>query len=505
MRYAWVAFAVSVVVRIGFVFSHGLNSDEPQHLHVAWAWSRGLVQYRDVFDNHLPLLHVLFAPLFRVMDEESSVFVIARLVMLPVALASAWLVYLITRRLTGPYIGLMAATVFNVIPPWLPKSVEFRNDTLWVFLWLASIACVAAPKRPRWGAAGLLSGLCILASIKAVPLLLAHAIALVVARRLPARAEVLRFAAGLAVPLLVCAVAFASVGALGELVYATLLYNAAVPVAAARRIGGAIAFAVIAAVALRYRPPGGPVTLFAGGYVLVILCFWPIVTPRDFLPLAAVGAFALAWRARTWRAAPVTLLVLTIAGSIWYARLWRPPDLSRHQYVDAVLAITTSRDFVYDLKGDSVFRRRAVYPIYDVVGRALTAKGDLKDRGPEAMVARGCCVAMRDTSFLPPRSRAFLARHFLDTGHLRVCGTTARDGTFEIAVPQVYAISSARPSMLLLDGRPYDGPRFLRRGRHTLAGPGAAGAMIVWSPAVEAVRDHRAVARVAALRDRGGR
>src|SRR5579885_3030270 len=40
---------------------HGIayNSDEGQHLHVAWSWTQGLLPYRDVFDNHGPLFGLI--------------------------------------------------------------------------------------------------------------------------------------------------------------------------------------------------------------------------------------------------------------------------------------------------------------------------------------------------------------------------------------------------------------------------------------------------------------
>ncbi|MEA3145055.1 MAG: hypothetical protein QOI53_476 [Verrucomicrobiota bacterium] len=37
------------------------NSDEPQHLHVVWAWANGMLPYKDVFDNHSPLFQDLCA------------------------------------------------------------------------------------------------------------------------------------------------------------------------------------------------------------------------------------------------------------------------------------------------------------------------------------------------------------------------------------------------------------------------------------------------------------
>ena len=46
------------------------DSDEPQYMHVAWAWARGMMQYRNVFDNQMPLFHIFSAPLFFVAGDD---------------------------------------------------------------------------------------------------------------------------------------------------------------------------------------------------------------------------------------------------------------------------------------------------------------------------------------------------------------------------------------------------------------------------------------------------
>ncbi len=61
---------VSLVLRAIAFFHYRFDSDEPQHLHVAWGWTAGLVQYRDVFDNHAPLFHMATAPLLRLLGEH---------------------------------------------------------------------------------------------------------------------------------------------------------------------------------------------------------------------------------------------------------------------------------------------------------------------------------------------------------------------------------------------------------------------------------------------------
>jgi hypothetical protein len=176
--------------------------------------------------------------------------------------------------------------------------------------------------------------------------------------------------------------------------------------------------------------------------------------------------------------APTALVVAATLASVWYDRPWRPADPSRRHFVDAAVRLTAPGDYVFDLKGEAVFRRRPVYYIYDAVGRALTGNGTLPDRAPEQMVARGCCAATADWSHIPPRTRAFLNAHFVAVGPLRVCGSVVRDGSFIIAVPQTYAVVSR--DRVVIDGTPYRGPRFLAAGAHTLTSSGQEPVTVIW-------------------------
>ncbi|HEX2121784.1 MAG TPA: glycosyltransferase family 39 protein [Thermoanaerobaculia bacterium] len=491
-RHIWLFAAAVVAVRLLFAFFLHINSDEPQHLHVAWAWSRGLVQYRDVFDNHFPLLHLLFAPLMAIVPESSSVIVLMRLALLPFVLGAAWLLYRVGRPLLGTSAAAIAALLFTVLPPWLPKSAEFRNDTLWIFLWLAALALLIGRQRPAYLAAGVAAALCLLASVKLVPILLAHALALASERRMVAPKMVMRFAAGAAIPFAAISTFMYALGAFDEMIYATLLYNGSLPVDPGRRIAGLVSFAILAPLlALRgpraltaLDPVARHLALFAAWFVLVLLCFWPIITPRDFLPLVPLGALGIA-ALRIARAAPALVLVLGTRAGATAAELWEPPDLSRQRFVDAAVRLTRPDEYVFDLKGNAIFRRRPVRFIYDAVGRALIANGTLPDDAPERIIASGTCVAMEDMTHIPSRTRAFLNAHFVDIGPLRVCGTVARGGAFTIAVPQTYAAIARDPSRVTIDGVPYRGPRFLTAGRHTVTSAGDEPVTVIWSRAAK--------------------
>lgn len=478
MRLLAIAFG-TILVRCWFMVVFRVDSDEPQHLHVAWAWTRGLVQYRDVFDNHLPLLHLFLAPFMALAPEGSGVFLFTRAVMAPIAIACGWLLYVFVKPLYGPRVAAVAALTFAVAPPWLAKSVEVRNDTLWMFFWLLALVLFARPDKPSYFWAGVACALSFLASIKFVPLFLAHLLAFATQRqKIPPVRDLLRFALGAAIPVALVAAVFAYLGALDEMLYATLLFNASTPVHPARRIAGVVIFALVATTIFVKGKNASHLLLFGLWYPSVLLAFWPILTPRDFLPVIPLITI---WIALRWRGAAIVPVILALIYSYCDSRLWRGPDPSRGAFIDAAVQMTDPDDYVLDLKGDAVFRRRPIYYIYEDVGRALTKKGELPDHGPERIVERGCCAAMRDTPHLPPRTRAFLNRYFIGDGLLRVCGARVSGNTFEIAVPQTYAVVGG--GRVTIDGTPYSGPRRLEPGTHTISSD--APATVVWARAAK--------------------
>ena len=452
--------AAALAMRIWMMIAWRVDSDEPQHLHVAWVWSQGLVPYRDLFDNHVPLLHLLFAPVMTWMPETSAVFPLMRLAIAPFAIGAAVLLFAIARPVTGTRTAAIAAIAFSAVPPWLPKSVEFRNDTLWVFFWLAAVLFIS---RRKPFLAGFAIGLALLASVKTLPLLLAHALALATTRDSPR--DIAHALIGMAIPIAALSAPMAAAGVLDDMLYRSLVFNTLLPIDTLRRFSGAIVFAIVALLVFRKRRSAPHLSLFAFWYTLVILTLWPIVTPRDFLPLAPLAALAVVrrWPSPHW-------IAVAMVATLLYGRVWKPVERSREQFVDAVAQLTSPHEYVFDLKGDAIFRRRPVPAVYEQVNRALTANGTVRDLGPEAIVANGCCVAIDDTPHLPARTRAFLAQHFIDTGPLRVCGTVVRGNTFDIAVPQHYAVVTRDRSRVSIDGVPYRGARYLAAGRHTITG-----------------------------------
>ena len=200
-REKWIAgvlLVAALALRCFYILRYRYDSDEPQHLHTTWGWTQGLLQYRDFFDNHAPLFHILFSPLVSLVGERTDVLTFMRSAMVPLWFISLWCVWHIGRSLFSARVGLWSAVFISLLPWWFFCSVEYRTDNLWTPLWLGAVAVLVAGRlsRARCFAAGLLLGLCFTVSMKtsllfAVCILAAVATPFVRARRLAFR-EALR-------------------------------------------------------------------------------------------------------------------------------------------------------------------------------------------------------------------------------------------------------------------------------------------------------------------------
>jgi len=521
-----------------YVVHHRVNSDEPQHLHVAWAWVQGLLPYRDVFDNHSPLFSLLMAPVLRAIGERPDIVFLARLAMLPLAALALALAWVIGRHLFSTRAALLAVALCALVPDFMLGSVEYRTDVLWTVLWMAAMAILLTghPTRSRAFLFGLAVGAALATSMKTSMLVLSlgvsGAAALYMLRARGAKLPLPSLAAWsacalagvLLVPALLVAV-FASQGAWKPMIYGTLSHNL-VPNLGLWREGAYRALILVAALPLLWivgrRIVEGAddpflgakralLFLTAGVYYAALYGIWPLITRQDllpFLPMAAVVVapcfLALTGLARGWRPrlqglvraasfAPAAVLVLEIAWTQRVEPVWQRND-TQHEVslLKEVLRLTRRGDTVMDLKGETIFRERPFYFALEAITEARIADGSIRDDIPERLIARGTPVAVADSPELPERGRNFLNANYIPLGELRVLGQSLgrQDGSattsFEIGVPQRYVVTCENGGATgLLDGTPYDGPRELARGRHTYLGSRSEGrATLLWAGAV---------------------
>ncbi|HEX8616986.1 MAG TPA: glycosyltransferase family 39 protein [Thermoanaerobaculia bacterium] len=489
--------ALAIVLRIAAFFRYRFDADEQHHAHVAWGWSAGLVQYRDYFDNHAPLFHLLMSPFIAVAGERSGILLWLRVPMLLLFAAVIWSTYVVARRLYDERVAAWSVVLLALFPPFFLKSLEFRTDNLWNALWMAAVVALVLRRRPLL--IGLILGAAFAVSMKTTLLLATLAIAALLTRtfqKSEIRAKWGEAAAGFTVIPALLAIFFISVGAWDELVYCNFTFNG--NLAQTRNnlwVGRTIfpfTFAALVWIAWRFRATEHAWRYFfavaTGVYAVTLAGFWILISPRDFLPLMPLGAiFAAAIVTRF--AKPVK--AFAIIGALCVVALWYYADRFANKtawhytMMDQALRLTRPGELVMDLKGETIYRPRPFYYAFEYITRSQLAHGILRDTVAEDVVRTRTYVAQADGPMWPPGARAFLNDHFVNLGRLRAAGQWLKDdGTFTIAVPGEYVLLAAHGEVQgTLDGTPYRGARMLAAGAHRFEGEKNVAA--VWAPAFQ--------------------
>jgi hypothetical protein len=486
--------ALTIVLRIVALFRYRFDSDEQQHLHVTWGWTEGLVQYRDLFDNHAPLFHILTAPLLALVGERSTVLLWMRVPMLVLFAVVLWATHRIGRQLYDERVAAGAVVLLALFPPFFLKSLEFRNDNLWTAL--SMLALVAVLQR-RMLVAGLLLGAALAVSLKTAVLVAAVVMASAIVSFLRKERLLDGFWRGVAGFVLIpaaLAIFFASLGAWDELVFCNFTFNRNFaqtrPHLWIARAAFPFMFGAVVWAAWRFRATEERWRYFfavvMGAFVVTVVGFWPLISPRDFLPvmpLAAIFVAAVLMRS----ANPVRAFIITagvcLVALFHYADRFENKTDWHTTMMDQALRLSRPGEPLIDYKGETIYRRRPFYFAFEIATRTLMSRGLIRDTVAEDVVRTRTHVAQADGPMWPPRSRAFLSANFLNMGRLRASGQWIRDdGSFTIAVPGEYVIITERgEAQGLLDGSPYRGARELGIGAHRFVGEKTAA--VLWAPA----------------------
>ncbi len=531
--------AALLLLQVTYLFRYHVNMDELQHLHVVWGWAHGLLQYRDVFDNHAPLFHLLCTPLFLAFGEQPQVLFQMRLVTLSLYALTLWNTYLLGCRLFSRRVGLWAAVFTGLFPGFFLCALEFRTDDLWTVLWLLTLTVLVGGRLTlgRSFLVGFLLGAALGTSLKTVLLFAALSAAVLAAAVLTARScsrlslgSLIRCVVTALIGFLLVPLAltlfFIFAGAWAPFFYGTVQHNLLPQLGLWRQYWAKVFLFPVtlpllwwgARALLRSAPNVGigarrvVVFLATGGYLSVLVSFWPLLTREDYLPFYPPFILLLTpailslpkWITRRvssrWSTrllsdirTPVLVAVVEILLLLIGGKIWRNDARPVVEQLADVLRLTQLDDRVMDLKGELVFRERAFYYGLETITRERIQRGLIADDIPERLIATHTCVAeMGGDSSYPPRARAFLHKNYLSVGRLWVAGRLlALEGAdtvpFDVQIPTRYAIVAENGSALeWLDGTPYEGARFLAPGHHEFRSSSDGGRFaLVWAQAVE--------------------
>lgn len=500
--------AAALAMRVVAFFHYRFDSDEPQHLHVAWGWTTGLLQYRDLFDNHAPLFHIATAPLLQLLGERADILLYMRAPMVVLWLIVTLATYAIARRLYDARVALWSTLFLNVFPPFFLKSLEFRTDNLGNAFWM--LAVVALTLGPRstglFFVAGLLLGCALSVSLKTSLLLitLAGAGAITYFMRLredgtDVRARHLAaLAIGLAIVPSLIAGYFIARRAWPDFIYCVFHFNKVITLTRSPltiwlpRLFYIPLIIILLRIAWRYRRTTTDARFFfavaTGIFFVTLSSFWILISPRDFLPflpfLAIFSVAALARKTGSFFPLVPSLTIVSLIATGYYAGWLSNRTREFITMENQLLRLTRPGEQVMDYKGETIYRRRPYYFILEFITRNAIAHGLVADTVPEDLIRTRCHVAQADGSQWPDRARDFMSANFIDLGRLRASGQWLQpDGTFTIAIPGEYVVLTRNGEAGgVLDGTPYRGARALAPGIHTFAGTRERMACL-WAPA----------------------
>jgi hypothetical protein len=523
-RTAVAVVLASFALRLLYAEHASFDTDEPQHLHVVWLWSKGLVGYRDFFDNHTPLFHWLAVPLVRAVGERPELLIWARHAMLPIVGVLLYAVHRLATRVFSRRVALWTVATLSVFPSFVYDSIEFRPDVAWAALWIGALAVLlGAPSTvPRALAVGAAIGTALAISVKTIFLVPPLVGAIVVVAILEGRrpdvihpASLAALVAGFAVVAGALVATLHHLGALSDAYRCLVAHNASSASLWSARIARTLLFVVTFPVlvlaarrslarAVANAEAQTVLLLVTGLYYTTLNAFVPLVPTQTLLPFYPTAVlvtcgFGLAALDRRpgWQGRGAAVLGAVAVGELALVLLASPPLRDRTRFERAlvadVLRLTGPNDTVMDLKGESLFRRRPVYAVLENVTEERIRRGDIVDDIADRMISAGTFVAVVDSERFPPAARRFLNDNYVPVGHLRVAGkflVPDADGTsrFEIVLPGRYAIVSPFGSVAgILDGEPFEGSRALAAGAHRFRrtnGPQVLG--LVWADAVDA-------------------
>jgi hypothetical protein len=191
---------------------------------------------------------------------------------------------------------------------------------------------------------------------------------------------------------------------------------------------------------------------------------------------------------------PVWLTVLGLLATLLSRPFWINGAKAETELLRDVLALTEPDDFVFDCKGETIFRQRCFRPILEPVTFERLQRQMIPDDVAQRCVETRTCLAAPNGR-LPWVAREFISKNYLPVkGFVRVAGGYLKESTnqsgaleFESVIPAAYKLVAREGNVEgLLDGETYNGARFLNSGKHMFAPSNRTGPVaFVWARAID--------------------
>jgi len=159
--------------------------------------------------------------------------------------------------------------------------------------------------------------------------------------------------------------------------------------------------------------------------------------------------------------------------------------------ISDTLNLTYRGETVFDSRGETIFRPRPYYYVFEQITRERVGRGELPDDAPARLIEARTPVAV-PSHWLTKATRQFVDHNYISLGSVLVLGkriSPPPDGhvQFEVVIPEQYTlVGKGGPLTGTLDGANLNGPHNLSPGVHQLVLNSPADvAAVVWSRAIE--------------------
>jgi hypothetical protein len=161
------------------------------------------------------------------------------------------------------------------------------------------------------------------------------------------------------------------------------------------------------------------------------------------------------------------------------------------QIIADTLNLTHRGETVLDAKGQTIYRARPYYYVFEQITRERVERGELLDDAPNRLIAARTPVVI-ESHWLTPATGQFVNQNYVSVGSVLVLGKRVAPAPvghvqFEIVIPEEYTVIDRNGQVSgTLDGTEITGPRDLSAGLHDLALNSPEDPVaVVWSRAVE--------------------
>ncbi len=514
------------------IISLRIDSDESQHMHIVWDWTRKIVQYRDVFDNHTPLFHILLAPLIKLVGATPYIITVGRALMLPLFVGNLIFVYLISKLIFNKNIALWLAYFAGFFLILSGVAVEFRPDNLWILIWLGSVYYLLKSKVNLSSGIvfGSLMAINSLVSLKTMAFLLPALLLAVILSAIAGRtqeknkfnvdhADALKFIAGFAIAWLIIWAVFAAIfyrlHALNAMIYGTVLHNLVGShyLNLWLKSGIAMLWCLAGIVSARYCERSSKAFVFFLLLVFSLLAvsvLYPVLERETRLivsQMAIILAGGLLLQKLYEKVSLkrftlyVSALFLVSSSAVMALPSYRNENTGYERMYSDLLKLTDDSDYVMDAKGENIFRQRPYYFAFEYFTKKRLSGSllDKKEIIADIIRKKADVIVESDKAVFPANLTAFSDSEYVYVApNIKVAGkriagrlSPGRSMEFDMELGGCYTVlSKDRNVKIQIDNSILAAGKslFLSRGMHRIAaksGLVVSGITLVLTKAIE--------------------